>query len=150
MSLKPILKWVGGKRRFIKKIEKHIDKTEIERYIELFFESGALFFHLGLKKSIISDLNFNLMNFYKVLAKEPLELKEEIDKLFKNINVENYKIIRETYNGLIKDKDYSLKKAAFFLIKLLLTEFIESIHRERLMYLLEREKHILYQMKKAF
>jgi DNA adenine methylase len=62
----PILKWIGGKRRFTKFIVDEID-FEYKTYIEPFFGSGALFFELTPKKSLIGDLNKDLADFYLYL-----------------------------------------------------------------------------------
>jgi DNA adenine methylase len=104
----PILKWVGGKRRFTKLIIDEID-FEYGTYIEPFFGSGALFFELMPKKSIISDLNRDLTEFYEYLRDVPEELFNEINKII-NKN-ELYYELRTAYN---ENKFDGLEKAAVF------------------------------------
>ena len=78
---KPVLKWVGGKRRLIKDIIRLLPNDYHKRdYHELFFGGGALFFHLEPQSGSINDVNKRLMNFYKVLRDNPLELIEEASK----------------------------------------------------------------------
>ena len=63
--LKPIVKWSGGKKDEIKEILKYI--PSYETYIEPFVGGGALYFHLEPKKSVISDVHVDLIDFYKAL-----------------------------------------------------------------------------------
>ena len=78
---RPVLKWVGGKRRLIEDIIRLLPVDYSERaYHEPFFGGGALFFHLEPKAGSINDVNQRLMNFYKVLRDNPDELIEEASK----------------------------------------------------------------------
>jgi len=63
LTMKPLIKWPGGKSREYKKIENIIPKN-IGTYIEPFFGGGGIFFNLEPRKSIINDINDNLMTFY--------------------------------------------------------------------------------------
>jgi len=82
MQAKPFLKWAGGKSRLIKDIEKSIPKEfkEIEfTYVEPFLGSGALLLWMlnnypNIKRAIVNDINFDLINVYKVISSQPLEL----------------------------------------------------------------------------
>ena len=75
---RPVLKWVGGKRRLIGDIISLLPDDYSERaYHEPFFGGGALFFHLEPKAGSINDVNHRLMNFYKVLRDKSEELMEE-------------------------------------------------------------------------
>lgn len=62
-SLKPLVKWSGGKGDEIKLFEKYIPKYKT--YIEPFVGGGALFFHLNPKKAVINDIHPELIKFYK-------------------------------------------------------------------------------------
>jgi DNA adenine methylase len=72
---RPVLKWVGGKRRLIKAIIELFPSDYIERaYHEPFFGGGALFFHIEPRRGSINDVNKRLINFYMVLRDNPDEL----------------------------------------------------------------------------
>ncbi len=78
---RPVLKWVGGKRRLIENIINLLPNDYHERaYHEPFFGGGALFFHLEPLRGSINDVNSRLMNFYRVLKEKPTELMEEASK----------------------------------------------------------------------
>jgi len=75
---RPVLKWVGGKRRLIGDILRLLPGDyQTRAYHEPFFGGGAVFFHLEPKGGSINDVNQRLMNFYKVLRDSPVELIEE-------------------------------------------------------------------------
>lgn len=61
--MKPFLKWVGGKRWLTHRYG-HLLVHPYERYIEPFLGGGAVFFHMEPKRSILSDLNQELVNLY--------------------------------------------------------------------------------------
>ncbi len=79
---KPILKWVGGKTQLLEHLLPKIPK-EYNKYIEPFFGGGALFFALKPNNSIIADSNPELINLYRVIAKDVNSLISELKK-FKN------------------------------------------------------------------
>ena len=76
--VRPVLKWVGGKRRLIEQIIGLFPEDYASRaYHEPFFGGGALFFHLEPSRGSINDVNTRLINFYRVLKEKPRELIEE-------------------------------------------------------------------------
>lgn len=73
--VQPILKWAGGKRwlfddNFIGRIPSY------KRYIEPFLGGGAGFFALQPSKSILSDVNPDLINLYEVVRDRPKRLQD--------------------------------------------------------------------------
>lgn len=64
--MKTIIKWTGGKTQEIKDFINHIPKT-YDRYIEPFAGGLAFYFYLENKKSIVNDINFELVSLYKIL-----------------------------------------------------------------------------------
>lgn len=74
----PILKWAGGKRWLVSS-GRLPAPTSYDRYVEPFVGSGAVFFHLQPQRAILSDLNADLMNLYKVIRDNPAELRERLE-----------------------------------------------------------------------
>lgn len=99
--MKPMLKYRGGKSRELSEIKKYIPSFE-GRYIEPFFGGGALFFDLEPQNAIINDINVSLMDFYRGVRNDFLDVKSELKK----IQVE-YKKNREEFDFL---KRTTLKK----------------------------------------
>ena len=77
---KPILKWAGGKTQLLEHLLPKIPK-EYNKYIEPFFGGGALFFALMPNNSIIADSNPELINLYRVIAKDVNSLISELKNL---------------------------------------------------------------------
>jgi len=69
-STKPILKWAGGKTQLIQELLKRFPDN-FNNYIEPFFGGGALFFHTQPSKSIIGDINPELINLYTIIRDNP-------------------------------------------------------------------------------
>lgn len=91
IKLQSPVQWVGGKKRIINNITNYIPK-HFEQYHELFLGGGALLFHLKHNKSIINELNPNLINLYNVI-------KFNVEIFITNINE-----IKKEYNNLDLDK----------------------------------------------
>ncbi|BCR21889.1 Modification methylase DpnIIA [Borrelia sp. HM] len=91
VSIKPILKWAGGKTNLLKSILDNIPLI-FNNYIEPFVGGGALFFALNLQNSIINDINSNLINFYKEIA----------------YNLDNFLLGIEQYNHIPLTKEHYL------------------------------------------
>ena len=74
-GINPLLKWAGGKRRVLPRILRYVP-SEFGTYFEPFLGGGSVFFGLGLqnKRSVISDINQDLINFYETVRDAPLEL----------------------------------------------------------------------------
>lgn len=109
LEIKPFLKWVGGKRQLIPEIEKYIPEN-IETYYEPFIGAGAVLLHIQPKKAVISDMNSELINCYKVIKEN---LDELITELKKHKNDKDYFYEVRAWD---KEKEYSkrsnIEKAA--------------------------------------
>jgi len=106
ISLKPLIKWSGGKSDEIKQFEKYLPST-YDTYIEPFIGGGSLYFYLGPTKSIISDVHNDLIDLYRSVSEG--KSKEIYDFMINNDNTEEtyYKIRDEM---IINDKIDNAKK----------------------------------------
>lgn len=73
--LKPILKWVGGKRQLLEEIAPLIP-TSPSLYVEPFIGRGAILLSTQPKNACINDLNKELINVYRVVRNNPDDLLE--------------------------------------------------------------------------
>jgi len=71
--MKPFLKWAGGKR-WLTAHEYFEAPGKFNRYIEPFLGSGAVFFSMAPNDGILSDINGELINLYRVIRDEPVAL----------------------------------------------------------------------------
>lgn len=80
--MKPFLKWAGGKRQLIPYIKEFVTKEKIgnKRYFEPFLGGGSVFFELNHNKCVVNDLNAEIINVYKVIRDNPIELINELKK----------------------------------------------------------------------
>ena len=76
MTVKPLLKWPGGKAREIDQIIDLI--PEYDRYIEPFFGGGAMFFHLQPRHAAINDVSRDLMEFYHLIRTQNPEFESAL------------------------------------------------------------------------
>jgi len=83
----PFLKWAGGKRQLMKKIELRLpdDLDSYNTYVEPFIGGGAVLFHLLEKYDFdnvhISDLNPELILCYEILKLDAKSVIKTLNKL---------------------------------------------------------------------
>lgn len=90
VSIKPFLKWAGGKTQLIPELAKLIP-LQYNKYIEPFIGGGAFFFFLNPEKSIISDSNAELITTYKAV-RDNVEAIIKLLSKYKNEETFFYKI----------------------------------------------------------
>lgn len=89
---RPFVKWAGGKYKIYDSISKFFPE-KIETYCEPFCGGSGIFFHLineetfGIKKVILNDINFELINVYISIF---LNVDKLINELKKHENTEEY------------------------------------------------------------
>lgn len=75
--MKPFVKWAGGKRQILKRINEFIEDSvngdTSFTYLEPFLGGGAVFFDKRRKNVIINDLNEDLINAYRVIKSDKCE-----------------------------------------------------------------------------
>jgi DNA adenine methylase len=105
-TLKPPLKWAGGKRWLVPVLEKLWRNTKAKRLVEPF--CGGLAVCLGLKpeQALLNDVNPHPVNFYKQLQKG-LQVKIALrnERVF-------YDAHRADFNRIIQGHHRDTKKAA--------------------------------------
>lgn len=85
-TVKPFLKWAGGKTQLLKEIEKYypFKKDKITKYAEPFVGGGAVLFDIlskyDLKEVYISDINAELINTYRIIRDDINELLDLLTK----------------------------------------------------------------------
>lgn len=98
--MKPFIKWAGSKTQLIPYLIEMLPDN-YDTYYEPFLGSGALYFYLSPKKAVLNDCNNQLMNTYRVIRDNPLDLMEELDKLSLTHCEYQYYSVRNMYNKMI-------------------------------------------------
>ncbi|MGI6498954.1 MAG: DNA adenine methylase [Oscillospiraceae bacterium] len=104
----PFLKWPGGKRWLIANY-RYIFPAEYNHYFEPFLGGGSAFFSLLPAKATISDINGELINVYKVMARNPAQLREQLIQHQENHCADHYYAVRANV------PDNAIERAARFL-----------------------------------
>lgn len=122
ITIKPFLKWVGGKGRLLPEISKYYPfGTKITKYVEPFIGGGAVLFDVlnnySLKEVYINDLNKELINSYLCIRDDCLGLIDLLDFYQKEYLMaadrkEYYLTLRDLYN---KKEQTKTEQAALFI-----------------------------------
>lgn len=89
----PFLKWPGGKRWFVANFADLLP-TNFEQYVEPFLGSGALFFHLRPKRSLLADVNRELMDTYRAVRDDPAGVERVLQRYHRDHDAGHYYAIR--------------------------------------------------------
>lgn len=97
-SVRPVLKWAGGKRRLLEQYAPYFD-LPFGTYHEPFLGGGAVFFWLWSEgrlsgTSQLSDVNPELINFYSVLAEQPEKLLKRLRQHQRKHSESHYYAVR--------------------------------------------------------
>ena len=95
-----ILKWVGGKRQLLNKLDEYLPQT-VNNYYEPFGGSLTMTLHIyekypNIQNIYVSDINTRLINLYKQLKINTDKFMEILDILLE-LN-EDYSVIRDRFN----------------------------------------------------
>ena len=93
-SVKPFLKWAGGKRWLAKRYGDLFD-TDYERYLEPFLGGASMFFALRPSKSILADRNSRLIEAYVVIRDEPEQIAAALRRYQKSHSDDFYYVERK-------------------------------------------------------
>lgn len=76
--LKPIVKWVGGKRQLLDEIRPRIPK-KMSLYVEPFVGGAAVILDQQPERARVNDFNEELINVYRVVRDEPDALLKQLE-----------------------------------------------------------------------
>lgn len=130
--MKPMIKYRGGKSKEINNIMPHIPRFT-GRYIEPFFGGGALFFFLEPREAIINDINSRLIEFYRGVRDNYIELRRELDeieKIYTNNRKEFESIKTLSPNERVEDKNESL----YYHLRAMFNNIEDKKYSEALLY----------------
>lgn len=114
-KIRPIVKWVGGKRGLLGTLLPIVKNISFDTYIEPFLGGGAMAFALAPTKAILCDKNKELMNVYSVVrdSLDDLEILLQIHE--KNNSSSYFYRLRELDRRDIYKKLGPVEKAARFI-----------------------------------
>lgn len=129
VTIKPFVKWVGGKGQLIDELEKMLPSTGekvLTKYCEPMVGGGALLFNVLSKYNFtelyISDINPELINAYNVIKRNVAELIArlmEMQMVFLPMDENGRKFyyysIRDKFNSVELTEATSVEKAAYFI-----------------------------------
>ena len=113
ITVKPFLKWAGGKRQLLEKFgeiyPEELKNSGIDNYYEPFVGGGAVFFDIiqkyNIKKAFLFDINVELILIYKVIREDVdgvIDYLSQYEQIYlpldSNDRKEFYYDIRETFN----------------------------------------------------
>lgn len=113
-TLKPVLKWAGGKTQLLGQLTSLMPSEEITAYCEPFLGGGAMLLYIQPGIAYVNDINSGLMNVYNVIKYFPEALISELSG-YENTSEFYYKI-----RGLDRDAERfsvlsAVKQAARFI-----------------------------------
>jgi DNA adenine methylase len=96
LAARPFLKWAGGKGQLLGRLRSRVPAS-YGRYFEPFLGGGALFFDLSPKRSVLSDVNAEIIDCY-------VAVRDHVDELVAALRThrydsEHYYAVRDTDPG---------------------------------------------------
>lgn len=115
VKIKPFIKWAGGKTELLPVLIENLpiyinENKKIDTYIEPFVGAGAFFIYIAsnyqFNRIVINDINYKLINVYKIIRDNIDELIEEMESMKEEYlayseeeKKEMYLKIREEFNN---------------------------------------------------
>lgn len=129
ITLKPFVKWVGGKSQLIDELEKMLSANEektFTKYCEPMVGGGALLFNVlskyDFEELYISDINLELINAYNAIKNNVEKLITELKEMQlaflpmdENGRKFYYYSIRDKFNTIKLTDVTAINKAAYFI-----------------------------------
>lgn len=109
-SIRPFLKWAGGKFRIVDKIRASL--PDGVRLIEPFVGAGSVFLNTNFSRYTLNDINKDLINVFKCLKREKGAFIDYCESFFcvSNNTREGFTELRDRFN---ETNDQRLKAALF-------------------------------------
>lgn len=129
MSMKPFIKWPGGKEKEVKIISECFPKT-FDKYFEPFVGGGAVYFSLDKDKYLyvdkyINDISKELTNLYNFIKEKNIVFFDSIKKIQKNWDILEQVIEKHSYEFLNYYNEYLSEKINLAELKNELKKFID-------------------------
>ena len=129
ITLKPFVKWVGGKSQLIDELEKMLPldgEKVLTKYCEPMVGGGALLFNIlskyNFEELYISDINSELINAYNVIktfVEKLIARLQDMQMVFLPMDENGRKFyyysIRDKFNAVVLSDDTAIEKAAYFI-----------------------------------
>lgn len=125
---RPFLKWAGGKSQLIhtfdEMLPQELKNGEVNTYIEPFVGGGAMLFHIlqkyDIKKAYINDINKELINCYRCLKTNVVEVINHLKFLEKDYlqsgdRTKYFYKVRNRYNEIHLNGHLDYEKCADFI-----------------------------------
>lgn len=114
-KMHPFVKWAGGKKQLLEKLEERIPAT-YGTYYEPFIGGGALLFDIQPRKAIINDVNEQLVNVYENLRENAEHVISAVSK-FDAVECDKdyYLRLRSQYNQKISEHELDVECAALMI-----------------------------------
>lgn len=130
-TVKPFVKWAGGKGSLISQLKNfypfELENNEINKYVEPFVGGGAILINIlqkyNVKEAYAFDINIDLINCYNVIKDNAEELIKQLntkEKEFLKLEYEDrqkyFYNVRQEYNSYrINENEISVKRAVEFI-----------------------------------
>jgi len=132
-QIKPVIQWVGGKRRILPKIKEYIPKsfnTKENNYFELFLGGGSLLFNICPKNAYCCEINVSVYTMYSTVRNHSVELIHELKEM--ETEYLSKKIVKNNDNPLSRSSYYYDIRKKFNTLKLLLNNKNKELTKEEL------------------
>jgi len=116
---RPFIKWAGGKTRLMPELLSHLPAGDL--LIEPFVGSASVFLNTNYRRYILADINWHLINMYRVAKNETTDFIARSRYLFETCTEQSdYLKVRDLFNSLERSgvkTNYAtqLEMAALFL-----------------------------------
>ena len=113
--IKPFIRWAGGKQNLVKEISLNVPQN-FNVYFEPFLGAGSLFLQNNFENAVISDINPSLINAFRQIQINPLEVYKYLKINVDNFSSDYYYRLRDQFNSRINEESADIAAAFIFLV----------------------------------